>query len=33
VLDALHHAPLARAAERLQMPLTAPRVWQALAGI
>jgi len=33
VVDALDHAGLGRAAERLQMPLTAPRVWQALAGI
>ena len=33
VVDALDHAGLGRAAERLQMPLTAPRVWQALAGV
>jgi len=32
VVDALAHAGLGRAAERIQMPLTAPRVWQALAG-
>ena len=30
VIDALDHAGLGRAAERLQMPLTAPRVWAAL---
>ena len=33
VVDALDHAGLGRAAERLQMPLTAPRVWQALEGV
>ena len=32
VIDALDHAGVGRAAERLQMPLTAPRVWRALAG-
>ena len=32
VIDALDHAGLARAAERLQMPLTAQRVWRALNG-
>ena len=32
VIDALDHAGLGRAAERIQMPLTAPRVWRALAG-
>ena len=32
VIDALDHAGLGRAAERLQMPLTAPRVWRALNG-
>ncbi len=32
VVDALDHAGLGRAAERVQMPLTAPRVWRALAG-
>ncbi len=32
VIDALAHAGLGRAAERIQMPLTAPRVWRALAG-
>jgi len=32
VVDALDHAGLGRAAERIQMPLTAPRIWQALAG-
>jgi carbon-monoxide dehydrogenase large subunit len=32
VVDALAHAGLGRAAERVQMPLTAPRVWRALAG-
>jgi carbon-monoxide dehydrogenase large subunit len=32
VIDALDHAGLGRAAERIQMPLTAPRVWQALSG-
>ena len=31
VVDALDHAGLGRAAERIQMPLTAPRVWRALA--
>ena len=33
VIDALDHAGLGRAAERLQMPLTAPRVWRALNGV
>ena len=32
VVDALAHAGLGRTAERIQMPLTAPRVWRALAG-
>ena len=32
VIDALDHAGLGRAAERVQMPLTAPKVWRALAG-
>ena len=32
VIDALDHAGLGRAAERIQMPLTAPRVWRALNG-
>jgi aerobic carbon-monoxide dehydrogenase large subunit len=32
VIDALDHAGLGRDAERVQMPLTAPRVWVALAG-
>jgi carbon-monoxide dehydrogenase large subunit len=32
VIDALDHAGLGRQAERVQMPLTAPRVWRALAG-
>ena len=32
VVDALARAGLGRAAERIQMPLTAPRVWRALAG-
>ena len=32
VIDALDHAGVGRAAERLQMPLTAPKVWAALAG-
>ena len=32
VIDALDHAGLGRNAERLQMPLTPPRVWRALAG-
>ena len=32
VVDALAHAGLGRAAERIQMPLTAPSVWRALAG-
>ncbi len=32
VVDALDHAGLGRSAERLQMPLTAPRVWRALNG-
>jgi carbon-monoxide dehydrogenase large subunit len=32
VIDALAHAGLGRDAERVQMPLTAERVWQALAG-
>ena len=32
VVDALDHAGLGRAAERIQMPLTAPRVWRALKG-
>ncbi|HEY4069719.1 MAG TPA: molybdopterin cofactor-binding domain-containing protein [Burkholderiaceae bacterium] len=32
VIDALDHAGLGRRAEQLQMPLTAPRVWRALAG-
>jgi len=32
VIDALAHTGLGRAAERIQMPLTAPRVWRALAG-
>ena len=32
VIDALDHAGLGRNAERLQMPLTAPRVWRALKG-
>jgi carbon-monoxide dehydrogenase large subunit len=32
VIDALDHAGLGRKAEALQMPLTAPRVWRALAG-
>jgi carbon-monoxide dehydrogenase large subunit len=30
VVDALDHAGLGRAAERIQMPLTAERVWRAL---
>ena len=32
VIDALAHAGLGRNAERIQMPLTAPRVWRALHG-
>ena len=32
VIDALDHAGLGRDAERIQMPLTAPRLWAALAG-
>ena len=32
VIDALDHAGLGRTAERIQMPLTAPRVWRALNG-
>lgn len=32
VIDALAHAGLGRAAERVQMPITAPQVWRALAG-
>ena len=32
VIDALDHAGHGRAAEAVQMPLTAPRVWRALAG-
>jgi carbon-monoxide dehydrogenase large subunit len=32
VIDALDHAGLGRRAERIQMPLTPPRVWRALAG-
>ncbi|MES2229444.1 MAG: xanthine dehydrogenase family protein molybdopterin-binding subunit [Pseudomonadota bacterium] len=32
VIDALAHAGHGRAAERVQMPLTPPRVWRALAG-
>ena len=32
VVDALDHAGLGRDAERVQMPLTAPKVWAALAG-
>ena len=32
VVDALDHAGLGRAAERVQMPLTAARVWEALHG-
>ncbi|HWH82388.1 MAG TPA: xanthine dehydrogenase family protein molybdopterin-binding subunit [Burkholderiaceae bacterium] len=32
VIDALDHAGLGRQAERIQMPLTPPRVWRALAG-
>ena len=32
VIDALDHAGLGRAAERLQMPLTAARVWRAMNG-
>jgi carbon-monoxide dehydrogenase large subunit len=32
VVDALDHAGLGRDAERVQMPLTAPRVWAALKG-
>ena len=32
VIDALDHAGLGRKAEKIQMPLTAPRVWRALAG-
>ena len=32
VIDALDHAGLGRDAERVQMPLTAPRVWAALTG-
>jgi carbon-monoxide dehydrogenase large subunit len=32
VIDALDHAGHGRAAERIQMPLTPPRVWRALAG-
>jgi carbon-monoxide dehydrogenase large subunit len=32
VIDALDQAGLGRDAERVQMPLTAPRVWAALAG-
>jgi carbon-monoxide dehydrogenase large subunit len=32
VIDALDHAGLGRKAELVQMPLTAPRVWRALAG-
>jgi aerobic carbon-monoxide dehydrogenase large subunit len=33
VVDALDHAGHGRAAERIQMPLTPPRVWRALHGI
>jgi carbon-monoxide dehydrogenase large subunit len=32
VVDALAHAGLGRSAERVQMPLTAAKVWRALAG-
>ena len=32
VVDALDHHGLGRLAERIQMPLTPPRVWRALAG-
>ena len=32
VIDALDHAGLGRDAERIQMPMTAPRVWRALNG-
>ena len=32
IVDALDHAGLGRAAERLQMPATSERVWQALRG-
>ena len=32
VIDALDHAGHGRAAEQIQMPLTPPRVWRALAG-
>jgi aerobic carbon-monoxide dehydrogenase large subunit len=32
VVDALAHVGLGRTAERIQMPLTAPRVWRALNG-
>ena len=32
VIDALDHTGMGRAAERIQMPLTAPRVWRALNG-
>jgi aerobic carbon-monoxide dehydrogenase large subunit len=32
VIDALDHRGLGRAAERMQMPLSAPKVWRALAG-
>ena len=32
VIDALDHAGQGRHAERIQMPLTPPRVWRALAG-
>ncbi|MEO5843598.1 MAG: xanthine dehydrogenase family protein molybdopterin-binding subunit [Caldimonas sp.] len=33
VIDALDHAGLGRAAEEIQMPATAERVWQALRGV
>jgi carbon-monoxide dehydrogenase large subunit len=32
VIDALDHHGHGRAAERIQMPLTPPRVWRAVAG-
>ena len=32
IVDALDHAGLGRAAEKIQMPATPERVWQALRG-
>jgi len=33
IVDALDHAGLGRAAEKIQMPATPERVWQALRGV